>query len=68
MAEMIAAQIFNRQKERSISTIYGVVTTGSIWKFLRLKAQTIEVDLAEYFLNDVGQVLGILKYCVENVS
>ncbi|QLE59088.1 hypothetical protein [Nostoc sp. TCL26-01] len=61
MAEMIASQIFNQQKGRSISQILGAVTTGSSWKFMRLEAQTIEVDLNEYFLNQIGKILGIFS-------
>ena len=61
MAEMIAAQIFNQKKKNPISQILGVVTTGSSWKFMRLEASTIEVDLEEYFLNQVGKILGILS-------
>ena len=61
MAEMIAAQIFNQRKGKQISTIYGVVTTGTNWKFLTLKGQVIEIDLNEYFINQLGKILGILK-------
>ncbi|BDA69546.1 hypothetical protein RIVM261_061550 [Rivularia sp. IAM M-261] len=61
MAEMIAAQIFNQRKGKSVSTILGAVTTGSSWKFMRLQEQTIEVDLNEYFINQVGKILGILS-------
>lgn len=60
MAEMIAAQIFNRQHNRSIPVIYGVITTGSLWKFLSLQDQTVTLDLNEYFLGDLDQILGIL--------
>lgn len=61
MAEMIAAQIFNQRKGKSVRTILGAVTTGSSWKFMQLQEQTIEVDLNEYFLNQVGKILGILS-------
>lgn len=64
IAEMVAAQIFNERKQNAISTIYGVVTTGSNWKFLRLKGSIVEADLNEYYLNDVGKLLGILRHCV----
>ncbi|NEP55961.1 MAG: hypothetical protein F6K31_02915 [Symploca sp. SIO2G7] len=60
MAEMIAAQIFNQAKGKSIATIYGSVTTGSLWQFMRLTDKRIEVDLDEYFLKNVGKILGIL--------
>ncbi len=62
MAEMIAAQIFNQKKKKSISQILGAVTTGSSWKFMRLEENTIEVDLEEYFLNQVRKILGILSF------
>ncbi len=61
MAEMIAAQIFNQQKGNLLHPILGAVTTGSNWKFMRLEEQTIEVDLDEYYLNQIGKILGILS-------
>lgn len=65
IAEMIAAKLFNERKENKIEVIYGVVTTGSIWKFLRLIEQRIEVDLDEYFIQDIGKILGILRSFVD---
>ena len=64
VAEMVAAQIFNQRNQNSISSIYGVVTTGSIWKFLKLHESTVEADLDEYYLSDVGKILGILRHCI----
>ncbi|MDZ8108496.1 MAG: hypothetical protein RM338_23125 [Nostoc sp. DedQUE12a] len=61
MAEMIASQIFNQQKGKQVTQILGAVTTGSNWKFMQLQGTTIEVDLNEYFLNQVGKILGILS-------
>lgn len=68
IAEMVAAQIFNERHHQPISTIYGVITTGSIWKFLRLKGTVVEADLDEYYLNDIGKLLGILRHCVSSTS
>ena len=64
IAEMVAAQIFNERHQNPISTVYGVVTTGSNWKFLQLKGNVVEADLMEYYLSDVGKLLGILRHCV----
>ena len=50
-----------RSKGREIKTIYGTVTTGSIWKFLKLEGQVIEIDLQEYYLSQLGKIIGILK-------
>lgn len=65
MAEMIAAQMFNRQQNNSIQTIYGVITTGSLWKFLSLNDQTIIIDFNEYFLGNLEKILGILLGLLE---
>jgi hypothetical protein len=64
MAEMIAARIFNERKNNHITEIYGVVTTGTNWKFLRYINQTIEVDLNDYFIDNISKIIGILKYLV----
>ena len=66
IAEMVAAQLFNQQKENEIKTIYGTVTTGTNWKFMRLSGQIIEIDLNEYFINDVRKILGILRSFIDN--
>ena len=66
MAETIAAQIFNQRQENDIQTIYGVVTTGSIWKFFKLEGIAIEMDTNEYFINNVGKILGILINFIES--
>ena len=60
VAEMVAAQIFNEQEGNNLSTIYGVVTSGNIWKFLKLEAQVISIDAVEYYLQDLPKILGIL--------
>ncbi|MDJ1185613.1 hypothetical protein [Roseofilum casamattae] len=65
-AEMVAAQMFNAMQERDegsanpIKTIYGAVTTGSIWQFMKLDDKQLSIDLSEYYLKDVNKILGIL--------
>jgi hypothetical protein len=58
-AEMVAAQQFNLRSGLK-QPIYGCVTTGSEWKFLKLVDQTLAIDQREYFINEVPLVLGIL--------
>ncbi len=66
-AEMVAAQIFNQQAAIEIKTIYGAVTTGSIWQFLKLEGQILTIDLSEYYLKDVNKILGILASGLSNL-
>ena len=61
VAEMVAAQIFNQQEGKAIETIYGAVTTGEIWKFLKLMGSVVSIDLSDYYIGgDIGKILGIL--------
>jgi hypothetical protein len=64
MAEMVAARLFNQQKGRELPHIYGVVTTGSLWKFLRLEGSVVSLDLREYPISELGRVVGILMSMV----
>jgi hypothetical protein len=60
IAEMVAAQIFNDARERPLAHVYGAVTTGSSWLFLRLGGHEVTIDLTEYFLGDIDRIVGIL--------
>jgi len=51
-AEMIASKIFNEQNETQINTIYGVVTTGSNWRFLKLDNK-LYIDIKEYYIEQL---------------
>jgi hypothetical protein len=66
MAEMVAAKIFNERRNNNLSQVYGVVTTGTNWKFLQQQDNVIEVDLNDYFINNLSQILGILKYMISD--
>ena len=64
VAEMVAAQIFNEREGNEISVVYGTVTSGTNWKFLKLEGKVVEIDLVEYYLTDVNKILGILASAV----
>jgi hypothetical protein len=69
IAEMIAAQEFNRQKQnQQIKIVYGVVTIGTIWQFLQLENQVVSIDLTEYYIKDVTKILGILISTIKNIT
>jgi len=66
IAEMVAAQIFNQRQDRGNGWIYGAVTTGTNWKFMRLLAAVVEIDPNEYFLNNINKLMGILRSFIES--
>jgi hypothetical protein len=68
MAEMVATQMFNQHKGRELPRVYGVVTTGSLWKFMRLEGDVVSLDLREYPISELGRVVGILVSMVRSQS
>ena len=65
IAEMLAAQQFNLERQNPVPIVYGVVTTGSNWRFLRLEAKVVQVDSTEYQIRDVQHIVGILVGMVQ---
>lgn len=64
VAGMVGADRFNRRAGTPMDAIYGCVTTGSLWKFLRLSEGVLTVDLTEYTLSQADRLLGILAHAV----
>jgi hypothetical protein len=60
IAEMVAAQLFNEREGNKISSIYGAITTGTNWKFLKLIGNVVEINLNEYYLTDIEKILKFL--------
>jgi hypothetical protein len=65
-AEMVAAQIFNANEDKPIPVIYGCVTSGKLWQFLKLENNDLTLDLTEYPVTPVECILGILKWMVSD--
>jgi len=61
----LAAQRFNQAKQIPISTIYGAVSSGTQWRFLKLEGQTVTIDLIDYPLPPVEQILGFLIWMIQ---
>lgn len=62
--ELEAAQTFNEQNGQPIPTIYGSVSSGTAWKFLKLVNKTATIDLNEYPLPPVEQILSCLIWMI----
>lgn len=65
-AEMLAARLFNQRVGNRIEMIHGAVTTGDVWKFLKLEGNTVFVDKRLYYLAQLGKVLGILLHILQD--
>jgi hypothetical protein len=60
LAEMVAAQRFNQAQALLDRPVYGAVTTGVLWRFLKLEGTRASVDVVEYPIQTPRKVFGIL--------
>ncbi len=63
LAALVAAQTFNAKDVNGhTGPVHGAVTTGNNWRFLRLDGATAAIDGREYYLPQLGKILGILVH------
>lgn len=67
VAEVVAAREFNAQPGVGPSPVYGAVTTGSVWAFLRLAGAELTLNRREYFVSEPGRVMGVLAHILRTV-
>jgi hypothetical protein len=68
-AQMIAARRFDVRSGRPTARVYGCVTTGDDWQFLRLDDSVITYDTTRLYRNDVGRILAAFLHAVaENAA
>jgi hypothetical protein len=60
VAEMVAIRLFNEREGTPLPAVYGCVTSGTNWRFLKLEGAKLVIDRPEYYLHDAGKILGIL--------
>jgi hypothetical protein len=64
LAQMVAAQIYNERAGIASHPIYGCVTTGEVWQFLRLMGTDAEIDPNRLYLDNIGGILAALLRAV----
>jgi hypothetical protein len=60
VAEMVAARLFKEREGNGQRVVYGAVTTGNNWRFLKLVDKVVDIDRPEYYLYQIGSILAIL--------
>ena len=60
VAEMVAAQHFNAEQGNDIPCVYGALTSGIDWVFLKLEENKLQLDMAAYQIAQCDKILGIL--------
>lgn len=60
IAEMYAVQVFNQVENYELPCVYGAVTTGDEWRFIKLEQNMAYIDRSSYYLSDIRKIIAIL--------
>jgi hypothetical protein len=63
-ASMVAMRLFNERDRTPVPAVYGIVTSGTNWRFLRLAGNRLNIDRPEYYLADAGKIVGIRVHII----
>jgi hypothetical protein len=66
IAAMYAARISNERTHEREGPVFGVVSTGAAWKFLRMDGDHVLLDRDEHFIDKLPKLMGILKTIAES--
>jgi hypothetical protein len=61
VAQMMGAHIFNERTDQGHLHLYGCVTSGEVWQFLRLEGSEVGIDRVRFFLDNVGGILAAIQ-------
>jgi hypothetical protein len=64
VAQMVGLRLFNERAGESERPVFGCVTSGEVWQFLRLEGAAIVIDRTRLFIDNVGGILGALRSIV----
>src|SRR5262249_44909301 len=64
IAQMVAAERFNQAAGRAARPVFGIVTTGEAWQFLRLAANEALLERTRLYVDNVGAILAAIASIV----
>jgi hypothetical protein len=63
-AQMVGAKVFNEKKGARLEKIYGCVTTGDEWLFMKLE-EHLTIDTRKYYLVEIRELLAIFQNIID---
>lgn len=64
-AQLIGARQFNEKKGVELPFLYGCVTTGDDWLFMKLEQEVLFIDIKKYYFVEVGEVLAVFQSIID---
>jgi hypothetical protein len=67
-AQLLGARLYNAQDGMAVPFVYGCVTTGELWQFMKLEGSQLTLHPQRLTIDELDQVLWFLCHCVEDVD
>ncbi len=64
-AQMYGVRLFNEKEGKLLKTVYGAVTDGKTWRFLKLEDDILYTDLEILYLDNLPLLLGTLQWVID---
>ena len=68
VAQMVAAQMYNERSGQALPAVFGCVTTGEDWQFLRLAGTAVTIDQGRLYIDNVGGILAALQAALQQAG
>jgi len=65
VAQMYGANIYNHKHGEDTNKIYGCVTTGDLWQFMKLEDKVLTIDPNVIYLNELARILSYFNSIIK---
>ena len=63
-AQMYGAMLYNQRHGENTDKVYGCVTTGNLWQFLKLENKVLTLDSNIFYLNELERIVSYFSAIV----
>ena len=64
-AQMLGVFIINEKLNHTLEIVFGTVTDGNCWQFMKLEDKIVYIDSRVYTLTELPIILGIFQYFID---
>ena len=65
-AQLIGAQLYNKNDGLDFPYLYGATTDGLVWQFLKLEDKTLTIHEKSFTFSELNIILGAIQYCFDD--
>jgi hypothetical protein len=67
-AQLLGAYRYNEREGKPVAHLYGCVTTGESWQFLKIAGNNLQIHPERFAIKEVSRILWFLMECLKDVD